>query len=126
VATTLPSTLTVTGDNVRLERQGNAGVLVGDGNKATFSDSVISGNVNFGVYATGAGAEVHVEASMVSANGQGVATATGAIVRVSNSTVTANGIGLSTSGGGSIVTYGQNRLAGNTSNGSPSGSAPLQ
>jgi Right handed beta helix region len=126
VATTLPSTVTVTGDNVRLERQGNAGILIGDGTRATFSNSVISGNVNFGVYATGAGAEVHVETSMVSANGQGLATAPGAIVRVSNSTVTANGVGLSTSGGGSIYTYGQNRLTGNTSNGSPSGAVLLQ
>jgi hypothetical protein len=126
VATTLPSTLTITGDHVRLERHGNAGVLVGDGTKATFSNSVLSGNVNFGVYATGAGAEVLVDASVVSANGQGVVTAPGAIVRVSNSTVTANGTGLNASGGGSILSYGQNRLDGNTSNGSPSGSAPLQ
>jgi hypothetical protein len=126
VAATLPSAVTVTADHVRLERSGNAGALVGDGNKATFSNSVLSGNVNFGVYATGAGAEVLVDASVVSANGQGLATASGAIVRVSNSSVTANSVGLNASGGGSIYTYGQNRLDGNTSNGSPSGSAPLQ
>jgi parallel beta helix pectate lyase-like protein len=126
VATTLPSTLTVTGDHVRVERQGNAGVLVGDGTKATFSNSVISGNVNFGVYATGAGAEVLVDASVVSANGQGLATGAGGIVRVSNSSVTANNLGINTAGGGSVYSYGQNRLDGNTSNGSPSGSAPLQ
>src|SRR5262249_19009070 len=98
--------------------------LVGDGTKATFSNAVISGNVNFGVYATGAGAEVHVEASMVSANGQGLATATGAIVRVSNSTVTANGLGLNTSGGGSIFTYGQNRPRRNRLDRPPLGPGP--
>jgi hypothetical protein len=125
VATTPPSTLTITGDHVRLERQGNAGVLVGDGTRATLSSSVLSGNANFGVYATGAGAEVLVDASVVSANGQGLVTATGAIVRVSNSTVTANGVGLNASGGGSIYSYGQNRLDGNTSNGSAS-AASLQ
>jgi hypothetical protein len=117
-----PSTLTVTGDRVRIQRSGNAGLMVGDGVKATFSNSVISGNGNFGVYAFGTGAQVNLDGSVTTANGTGVATGAG-LVRLSNTTVTGNTTGLS---GGNIFSYGTNRLEGNVTNGAPTGSLLLQ
>ncbi len=121
-----PSTLTITGDRVRLERNGNAGLLMGDGIKATFSDSVFSGNTNFGLYVTGSGTELHAEGSIASANGTGIVSSSGAVVRMSNTTVTGNNTGLSATGG-NIYSYGTNRLDGNVAgNGAPTGSVPLQ
>jgi hypothetical protein len=121
-----PGTLTVAGDRVQILRSGNAGLIVGNGARATFSNSVISGNVNYGVYVTGNGAEVTVDASVVTANGTGLATAAGGVVRLSDTTVTGNSTGLSAAGGGSIYSYGTNRLEGNAANGAPTGSLPLQ
>jgi hypothetical protein len=121
----LPTTLTITGDRVRIERNGNAGLIVGDGVKGTFANSVMSGNTNFGVYVTGAGAEIHLEGSIATTNGVGVSSASGAVVRLSNTTVTGNGTGLS-AGGGSIYSYGNNRIEGNTANGAPTASSALQ
>jgi Right handed beta helix region len=120
-----PSTLAVVGERVRILRSGNAGVIVGNGAKATFANSVISGNTNHGVFVTGSGAEVNIDDSVLTSNGTGLTTAAGGVVRLSNSTVTGNSTGLSPAGG-SIFSYGTNRLEGNATNGVPSGSIPLQ
>lgn len=43
-----------------------------------------------------------------------------AVVRVTRSTITANGTGLRPLAAGSLTSYGDNNLDGNTTNGSPS------
>ena len=45
---------------------------------------------------------------------------------MSDTTVTGNSTGLSAAGGGSICSYGTNRLEGNAANGAPTGSIPLK
>jgi Right handed beta helix region len=118
--------LTFTGDRVRLERNGNTGLVVSQGAKATISNSVLSGNVNYGFYVVGAGTEMNVESTIASVNGTGISAGSGGVARISNTTITGNGIGLATSGG-SIFSYLTNRIDGNGSgNGPASGSLGLQ
>ncbi len=50
-----PSTLVVNLNQVRLERNGNAGFALTQGAKATIVDSIAAGNTNYGFYADGAG-----------------------------------------------------------------------
>jgi hypothetical protein len=120
------NTLSVTGQRVHLLRNANAGLNLGGGAYAILSDSVISGNVNYGVFATGTGTQVDIENGVASANGSGIVAAAGAVVRLSNTTVAGNGTGLNAAGG-SIDSYGNNRIDGNAAgNGPPSGTVPLQ
>jgi hypothetical protein len=114
-----PSALVFSGDRVRLLRNGNAGLMVGDGVKVTLSNSVVSGNINYGVYAIGG--QVNLDGNVISSNGVGVQTGAG-VVRLSNSAVTGNSVGLA----GNVYSYGTNRLEGNVANGTPTGSLPLQ
>jgi hypothetical protein len=50
----------------------------------------------------------------------------GATVRIGDSTVSGNGTGLSTSSGGVINSYGTNKVHGNNSDGSPTGTIALK
>jgi hypothetical protein len=119
--------LTITADNVRVERSGNAGVVVSQGAKATFANSVVSGNVNFGFFVTGAGSELNVESAIVSTNGTGIQSTSSAVTRISNTTITGNGTGLSMPSGGAVYSYGTNRIDGNgAGNGPPTGGLGLQ
>jgi hypothetical protein len=125
-ASAAPNRVTVTGTRVRLERNGNAGLIVANGAVATFADSVLSGNVNFGAYTSGSGTQLDLESCISSVNGTGVQAVSGAVIRLSNTTVSGNSTGLYAPGG-SIDSYGNNRIAGNAAgNGPPSGSVALQ
>ena len=118
-------------DRVRMEND-LFGVNIADNASATVSNSVATNNSNNGfVVASGGGlAEMNIESSTASNNGSaspnGGLRATGpqGIIRISNVTVTDNFIALSTSGGGQILSYGNNRFAGNGTDASPTGSVP--
>jgi hypothetical protein len=75
--------------------------------------------------ATGGPVVIDMQRSNASLNQQSgiLADGAGANITVGASTVTANGTGFARTNGGAILSYGDNRVDNNTANGSPSGSA---
>jgi len=107
-------------DNSRIEKN-LIGLKVNDNSKATINRSIISGNTGKGitVNSTSAAASIHIEACILAFNGTTAIAAIGALATATiyDDTVTANRVGLQTGGpgNGSIVSYGQNKVYGNTS-----------
>ena len=103
-------------DRTRLESNG-AGLVVGNGSKASIRRSVASGNES-GLVADGTGAELDADACLVVNNGTvGIAAGpSGGIVRVSRSTVTGNSVGLQQSGAGTFLSRTDNTVEGNSTN----------
>jgi len=79
--------------------------------------SVISGPVP---------AVVTVDSTMVYKNGTGISAITGGVAQLSNVTVTGNGTGLVSGTGGSIVSFVNNRINNNTTNGTPTSSVYMK
>lgn len=93
------------------------GLRVFDAGSVTVRDSSIDGNSGNGVAVAGATrvADASIENTDVSGNAAaGIFSGTLGIVRISNVMVTRNATGLSASGG-AIVSFGNNRVLGNTS-----------
>jgi hypothetical protein len=111
---------TVSIDHCSVENNGY-GIVI-DGGRITIRDSVVSGNVHNGFWARGLdwiGAS-NIENCMVTYNETGISTGNGSgtpLVYVSNTTITGNTYGVSIAKG-SIYSFGNNRLAGNSSDGS--------
>jgi Periplasmic copper-binding protein (NosD) len=128
------SEVTATVSINRSEIKGNYFGIVGDGRsggtiRATIRDSVISGNTENGITALSSGASTVflVDQTEVSGNLAGLyASGSNAGMLASNSTVFNNTIGLETAGGGTLYTYGNNRVNGNATNGAFTGTAALQ
>lgn len=97
---------------------------------ATLTDCTASGNMNNGVVtaATSSPLLVNVDGCTVTDNGVYgvVSTGAGSTVRISNNTISQNGTGISFLSGGLLVSYGNNRILGNTTNGSPSSTVSQQ
>jgi hypothetical protein len=125
---TLPataSTLNVNLDHVQMHSNGNAGLAITGGTRARVAHSWATSNVH-GFYADTA-AILNLDDSAAFGNtGTGINAQSGAAVRMFSSTVTNNGTGLSASGGGSIGSYGLNRIFGNTAGNGPPSVLPLQ
>jgi hypothetical protein len=124
--------ITATLSNVRL--LGNRdGLVATSGATVMVNDSVISTNSGVGVSAqepagTVGDTEVNLEACVVSYNNIGVTVQTGTpTIRLSNTTVTGNATGIFVVGG-SVRTFGTNRVAGNGSGDAipAGGGIPLQ
>ena len=98
------------------------GVNLSNNTKASVSDSAVHGNTT-GLLAFNAA--LGISGANVSNNTTGVSALTGGTVRIMGSMVTGNGTGLSISGG-TIVSHVSNMFAGNTTDGAPSSSVPLQ
>jgi len=122
----IPGNITAELDRLQLTGNGNAG-LAAVNSHCTISNSVISGNTNFGVDAEGGSALMTIESCVIASNGTGVGIGSGAAtIRISNVHVTDNTTGLAV-GGGSILSYGNNKIAGNgAGNGPPSGPVTQQ
>ncbi|HYE73438.1 MAG TPA: right-handed parallel beta-helix repeat-containing protein [Blastocatellia bacterium] len=109
-------------DNVRLER-GLYGIRAEDNSKVTICNSSATNNINNGFLAASFGSpvEMNIESSVSANNGTNgvVVQGTYACIRLSNVTVMNNSKGLFVSGSGSIVSCGNNRIAGNTTDGAP-------
>src|SRR5215471_1751737 len=110
---------TVTAVGVRLESN-QAGLFATNGARVTIRNSVVAGNSQQGIVASGNGpgsfVEVNIEACMIAYNGtDGVdSDANGtAIVRISNSIVTDNNIGLHQAGTALLLSRGNNTVEGN-------------
>lgn len=121
------STLNVTVDHVQMHGNGNSGLAITGGARAMVVHSSATSNTAIGFYAD-TGATLDVEDSVAFGNGNtGIMALTGATVRLSNTTVTNNATGLHAGFGSNILSYGSNRIAGNSAgNGPPSGSLGVQ
>jgi Right handed beta helix region len=109
-------------DRVRLD--GNSfGVRAENNANVTIRDSVAAGNSTNGFQAasTGAGVLINLENSTaVNNGGAGVATSGAAAgVIMSNSTIMSNGQGINTSAGGTVYSFGNNKIIANGTNGAP-------
>ena len=132
--TVLPSgSRIVTGslNEVEINNTGSDGLLVvGSGSSGivdfTVSNSAIANNTFYGIVSAsfgGAQTAVTVQNSMIVNHGvQGLlANGGSAVLHVTQSTISGNGTGLGTANGARLVSYGDNNLDGNTSNGTASG-----
>jgi hypothetical protein len=118
-------------DGVRME--GNLfGVFASDRSTVAVRNSVVAANSNSGFTAGSNAVAVimNLENCLVAENNTtpnttGVLSAgAAATVRLSNVTVVNNGVGLSSVSGGSIVSFGNNRIAGNGTDGAPTATVP--
>ncbi|MEO7795252.1 MAG: right-handed parallel beta-helix repeat-containing protein [Thermoanaerobaculia bacterium] len=103
----------------------HTGVQIEDRGRATMRNSTIASNTAFGllVKTASAAAEANVSSSQVSNNVAAGLKAEGAVatVRLNDTTVTSNGTGLVSATGGAVLSFGSNRISGNTTNGAPTG-----
>jgi Right handed beta helix region len=119
-------------DGVHLKHNMNVGLFAALNSQATLRKSVLADNRNNGISAGDfAGtSEVNVEDCLIQGSNTGIFAANGggggtALVRVSHSSIVDNSTGLS-SLGAPLLSYGDNRLAGNGVNGSFTGLIALQ
>ena len=115
-------TATASIDHVRVEH--NLFGIKGEQSSSTvIRDSVAAGNTNSGFVANSGGGlvDVTVENTVSAGNGQNgvVATGANATVRLSNATITDNATGVLSQGGGTILSFMNNRIRGNTTDGAP-------
>jgi hypothetical protein len=101
-------------DNVRIFNCA-FGIAIGSGARAVVSRSVISGCANAGLFAEGpvGASELNAENNIINNNGTGVQNNAGGTTRLSNNTISNNTTGIT----GTTLSYGNNRIAGNTSAG---------
>ena len=96
----------------------------------TVSESVAARNGNNGISIVSASAptSVMVRGSIISSNARSglLALDTAATIRVTKSTITGNATGLNTASGGTIVSFGNNSIAGNTADGAPTSTMALK
>jgi Right handed beta helix region len=119
-------TLAVHLDRVNMHHNNNSGLAILNAARAIIGNSWATSNGAHGFYAD-LGAIVDINDSVASGNGNtGVVSLGGATVRLSNTTVTSNTTGLSAGAGSSILSFGNNRIAGNGTNGAPTGMVAQQ
>ncbi|MDQ3816000.1 MAG: right-handed parallel beta-helix repeat-containing protein [Armatimonadota bacterium] len=114
------SGVSATLDNVRIYDNGLTGLFAGLGAKVTIRNSVINSNGNAGVHSSDNNTEVNIENCVISHNTQfGVFSGPGtATIRLSNAFISKNNVGISTNGG-AVISFKNNRINGNTTNGAP-------
>lgn len=112
--------------NVRLSGNSSYGFVAGVGCRASIRDSVISGNGNAGVNLAHTSAEVQIDHTDISNNAIGIKSQSG-VARIADTVITGNNTAGLQSTGGSILSYGNNRIDGNPGgDGVPTGIAALQ
>jgi hypothetical protein len=114
VAPTGAGSAVLTLEDVRLERTFN-GLVLNSAAEATARNVTSTKNTQVGFFARGA-TELSLDNCESSHNGTGIRTNGTAIVRASNTLLFNNTLGLDATGG-SIRSFGNNRLAGNTTDG---------
>jgi hypothetical protein len=120
------STLRVTVDHVQMHHNGNSGLAVTNGVRAVVVHSSATSNTVMGFYADSGGI-LDVDNSVAFGNANtGVMALTGGLIRLSNTTVTGNATGLHAGSGSDILSYGSNRISGNTAGNAPTGTVGLQ
>jgi hypothetical protein len=116
-------------DRVRLD--GNFyGVRAENNANVTIRGSIAAGNSTneFQAASTGAGVLINLENSTATNNGGSGVTTSGAAagISISNTTIMSNAQGINTSAGGSVYSFGNNRIIGNGTDGTPTFDWPLQ
>lgn len=120
--------VTATIDRVRMN--GNKfGVVAQVSANVVIRNSTIASSAGNGVNLSSPTSPINIflEKCLISSNGGNGIVANGAqsTVRISNNTITNNNVGLATSNSGSIISFGNNRIAGNATNGAPTSTIPL-
>ncbi|HYE66338.1 MAG TPA: right-handed parallel beta-helix repeat-containing protein, partial [Pyrinomonadaceae bacterium] len=116
----------------RVRVEGNLyGIRAESGALVTISNSVAADNLSAGFVAdsgSGPRVEMNIDHGVSANNNFGVmVTGSQAIIRISKVTITNNQHdGLLTTSGGTIISFGNNRVAGNNPDGAPSSNAPQQ
>jgi hypothetical protein len=116
-STTIDATLR----GVHLLGNGNAGLAATYGATVTMTDSTASGN-SFGIYVEqpAGTTRVFIADSLLSDNGVGLQLGPGtSAVRMSNVSITNNDNGVVNGGSGTLFSFGNNRVSGNTANNAP-------
>jgi hypothetical protein len=117
-----------TGEGLRIDGTGGSGAI-----NVAIADSTASFNASNGIDAVSGPGSTTVSVIRVVAASNGSAgilsnqtNGGAASVTVASSTLLANGIGVQAAGGASLLSYDNNQVAGNASNGSFTGTAGLQ
>jgi hypothetical protein len=112
--------------NVRVSGNSIVGFYAGAGCRASIRDSTIAGNGDAGVSIMHSSAQVQIDHTDVSNNAIGIEGVSG-VVRIADAVITGNTTAGLRSTGGSIVSYGNNRINGNPGgDGAPTDTAALQ
>ena len=108
------TTIHATLDNVRLDGNVLAGISVSNGSRVSMKNCIASGNALAGFFSEGplAASELNLESCLASNNGTGLSVNAGSTMRISNVHVSDNTTGVANTG--TIGTYNNNRIAGNT------------
>jgi hypothetical protein len=108
-------------DNVQLKNSSaGIGLWASDGSNVVVLNSIISGNFDKGVYAEES-AVVDIQGGTISFNDTGIMLESGSpTVRISAVSITMNNLGLDVQGG-TLSSYGNNKIQGNQTNGAVSG-----
>jgi hypothetical protein len=110
-------------NRVTASKNGTGILAYGSNASVTIIDTVAGSN-SYGIGASSSA--VMVRNCTVSNNGIGIAADQKAIVRIGQSTVTANGTGWQATNGGQVVSYSNNNVAGNTTDGTVTSTVALQ
>ncbi|MPZ55754.1 MAG: hypothetical protein GEU91_04495 [Rhizobiales bacterium] len=108
---------------------GTAGIDIrGSGSKRVFVSDCTIANNRHGILARGGNALVFLDRVTIEGNlRDGIRSqGSGATVRINNSTITHNGTGLSSVNGGKLISFGNNAIRDNDTNGAPTATQPLR
>lgn len=118
-------------ESTSVDGNDSTGIRVQDNADVTLRNVVASGNGQAGlsVGPSAGTANVAIEGSTLANNGTGILSGGGggtAVVRVATTTITGNAIGLDIDPGGSILSFGNNRIADNAASDPPTGTIAEQ
>lgn len=115
-------------DHVHIKNNQFAGIGVWTNTQAVISNSLITDNFMNGVEVSAGSpgnAVANIEGCIIKNNNNGIVSYSGSLARVSHSTITDNQQGIPPYGG-QVLSFGNNRLAGNVTDGFFTGMIPLQ
>lgn len=115
-------------DHLQIKNNQFTGIGVWTNTQAVISNSLIIDNLQNGIEVSAGSpgnAVANVEGCTIKNNYNGIVSYGGSLARVSHSTITDNMQGIPMFGG-QVLSFGNNRLAGNTTDGSFTGMVPLQ
>jgi hypothetical protein len=116
---------TVNGALTRVTTSGNGvGIFASGAGVSLALTDTVAGNNSYGIGASGSA--VMVRNSTVSSNAVGISADRMAVARVSQTTLTANGIGLQTTNGGQVLSFSNNNLSGNGTDGVATATLAMQ